>query len=280
MRIKRNDEAMSYFVPQVVGLFGHQFIDSGKPRIWNASGFPLVVGNECWLATAAHVVNDLRREVAAGRNDILKITDSWAGCSGTGRPISNPVRVEDLFVVGNDQDVCDLGAIRLNSLTVAALQGSGTTFLTESDWKESPHQPFDHFMMLGIPGEMVEERWSGNELVALRLPRGLFRLTKVDRPEDAKPTSHERFYGRISEGEKEGLTLTDISGVSGGPILGGTNVPGGVRFRVIALQSAWLAGIKTVTADYIGPLGEALSRKIGLGYYWERCSFDTGVAIA
>jgi hypothetical protein len=264
MKIKRNDADMSYFVPQVVGLFGHQFADSGKPRIWNASGFPLEIGNECWLATAAHVVNYLKQEVATGKSDILKITDSWAGPSGTGRPISNPVAIEDLFVVGEDEDVCDLGAIRLNSLTIAALKGSGTTFLTKSDWQASPHQPFDHYMMLGIPGEMIKEHWSGNELLGLYLPRGLFRLKKVDRPADARPTPHERFYGRICEGETEGVTLSDIRGVSGGPILGGTSVSGGVRFRVIALQSAWLAGVKTVTADYIRPLGEALSSRTKL----------------
>jgi hypothetical protein len=86
-------------------------------------------------------------------------------------------------------------------------------------------------------------------------------LSKVERPEDTKPTSHERFYGRISAGDKEGITIKEIKSVSGGPILAGNNVKGGVRFFVIAIQNAWRKEIKTVTANYISPPVNGLTNR-------------------
>jgi hypothetical protein len=134
MNIRRNDEAMKHFVHLVVGLVIYERVENGRLGNWFASGFPIQVGADAWLATAGHVVNELRRIMANGSFDRLYVVDSWVGPNGTGLPFRTRVAPDDLFVVGENADEVDLGAIKLDSLAVEALKRSNTGFVTESDW--------------------------------------------------------------------------------------------------------------------------------------------------
>jgi hypothetical protein len=258
MNIRRNDEGMSYFVPHVVTILVYQRHKSEIVN-WNASGFPIAVNGHWWLATAGHVINDLRELTKSGALKQITLCDAWTSPSGVGHPIPFPTSPEHWIVLGNDVDVLDLGAIRLGPLMVENLKQGKIEVVPERDWRNVPTE-FDHYFLLGAPGEMIKREPISGIPTVMSIARGVFRLTKVARPDVAKVTSHERFYGRISQGDPEAtVTLDGIEGVSGGPVFGGKNVPGGVRMWTIAVQSAWMRDARTITADYLVTLGQALA---------------------
>jgi hypothetical protein len=49
--------------------------------------------------------------------------------------------------------------------------------------------------------------------------------------------------------------------LSGGPIIGFDSATGGVRYRIVAIQSSWHSEKKTITADYISALMDLLKSR-------------------
>jgi hypothetical protein len=111
-----------------------------------------------------------------------------------------------------------------------------------------------------MPSQFVEVK-NGASSRDLELSKSLVSLavTEIPRPEFTNK-SEGLFYGQLS-----GLVadLTDINGMSGGPIFGfKRGEDGRMRYWVIALQSGWFPDKRIIFACRIRQLCEVLRKRI------------------
>ena len=143
-------------------------------------------------------------------------------------------------------DGLDYALIPLRPSFVLQLMAGGVSALGENAWTSVPDSP-DAYFLLGFPKQGAEitvtsDGGKGNVNVSLGTP--LLPIQPVNDPPDALKRGAERFYASvpIKTGNAGGktITLTDIEGMSGGPIFA-VQRAGNHRFRywVVAVQSGW-----------------------------------------
>jgi hypothetical protein len=236
----------------------HTEPDSNRSRGFrhgNGSAFALEVDGEWHLITAGHVIRDLKSIHATGKLAHLYLCDAWSDSSGIGRPIPLPMDPNRWSIIG-DADKLDCGIIQIGSLLAANLQQGQVVAFRESDWNSSPDD-FDFYALLGAPGELIvaDER-SGAPPAAYDVRRAILEVEKTERPTWVTPTPHERFYGRLAS--TTGVKVSQIEGMSGGPVLACGRQEDGFRCMPVAVQSGWYRDQKVIVADYLTPLVEAI----------------------
>jgi len=106
--------------------------------------------------------------------------------------------------------------------------------------------------MLGLPEEFVKYEQDGS--LGIVFPT-MIGVKALDNPlEGTKPTIYPRFVGQL----QEGLPLSSIVGMSGGPIFGFRYGPP-MAYWVVAIQSSWLRGQRTVFGCPLPVLAELLT---------------------
>lgn len=241
--------------------------DAYDPRVFCVSAFVVSVRDIWFLVTAGHILRDLEGRLQAGRRILhSKLIDALAS------PVSPPPIP---FTLGETPQsyVCvdgfDYGLIPLRPAFVDPLRAGGVVALAEKAWADIPDAPDGHFL-LGFPSQAIEcavtsHGEEGNVNVKIATP--LLPIHPVHDPPRVLQCSAPRFYGRVpvTTGDVGGrtVTLTDIDGMSGGPIFAVKRI-GQDRYRywVVAVQSSWERKSRVLAACLIQPLFEAIARCI------------------
>lgn len=241
--------------------------DAYDLKVFSVSAFVVSVRDIWFLVTAGHILRGLDSRLHAGRRIVKsRLMDGFA--SEESFP-TIPFALGDIPQWYIDDDGLDYALIPLRPAYVAPLIAGGVWALSESAWTNIPDSAEGYFL-LGFPTQAKEltVTWDGergNVNVSLRTP--LLPIQPTDNPPDVLKRGAARFYAKVpittSNVEGTQIALTDIDGMSGGPIFAVKNT-GDDRFRywVVAVQSGWAPKSRVLAACPIRPLMDAIERVI------------------
>lgn len=242
--------------------------DAYDLKAFSVSAFVISVRHIWFLVTAGHILRDLDRRLQAGRRIVKsRLIDGIA---------SNKSFPAIPFTLGDTpqwyvyNDGLDYALIPLSPSFALQLIAGGVSALSEDAWIDVPDSP-DGYFLLGFPNQGAEISITshGNEgNVNVRLGTPLLPIQPVDDPPDVLKRGNERFYARvpISTGQLDGktVTLTDIDGMSGGPIFAVQQADEDrFQYWVIAVQSGWTEKSRVLAACPIQPLVDAIVKCVG-----------------
>lgn len=258
------------------------YVLENKPNVAWLSGFLLgiPVGNVRWLVwmTAGHVMHDLDNLLRSSQVRGMRVT--WHDNFPHKDAQNIPCDYSSLHKIPIEMDGYDFGLISLAGFHAAPIMHARENQpLTEHHWTIDGFVGEEHYVV-GSPHEFSELRAvrSDGKIVdysasseSVSVP-----VTEIDPTIDGDENDFwqhtDNFYGRIIQVHREdGTLLTDMSGMSGGPIFGVRDIDDKhFEYRLIAIQSAWMPGAKTVRgmrfSKIIGVLREAIDRVISEGH--------------
>jgi hypothetical protein len=140
------------------------------------------------------------------------------------------------------------------------LQANGIVAVSQENWEKQHEVDFGLHMMIGLPQRVIESSaWKNQGLVhfeAFVRPMTI-DIEKLDElPAGARATRYPRFIGKI----RGDLPLDDISGMSGGPILGFSKKAD--KYWIIAIQSSWLSATKIVFGCPISIIADFVEKMV------------------
>ena len=217
------------------------------------SCFVLEIGDECFLVAAGHSLMALYAELPKRTGVKASLFDGWMRTASQ-EPIPFDLLGATRFVV--DENGLDLGVIHLPPLHVRNLRANGIKPFDEKGWREPPpSSEMVRYAVIGLPERFIERETMKSGAARVSVNPTFVYLEGVDAPEDMK-RSFPCFYGKLPDklyNPNAGVSLEDMAGFSGGPIIGFSKRPHGdgeLRYHLIAVQSAWRRDHRVV----VGPL--------------------------
>jgi hypothetical protein len=230
------------------------------------SGFLVRVQNFLLWMTAGHVVNKL--------NELVK-TPGVGGLKW--RFIDNhtdqnadfiPCDFSSLYQIALDHDGYDFSCIILPPyLSLPLLKSDQNVPISESFWKDY-HFEFNEMYLVGIPTQFTNsiQNDTANKLNILTLAERIsLPLQMAACPLD---TDYRKFWGYSNSVYAEvlpvhsdaGQIITNIAGMSGGPIFGIKWLDAErFTYQILAIQSEWLSDIKIIRAPFFYTIIDAIS---------------------
>lgn len=157
----------------------------------------------------------------------------------------------------SDEPEYDYGIIELSQYYREQLEKNNIQALNEEVWKILPPY-FDYYKLLGVPAKLVKPT---EDFQYIDLVIALCHVEHLEqKPDERFPnTDVPLFYGRI----ELGAGITDIRGMSGGPIFGfRESEDGQIRYWLVALQSTWLENFRYTKGCPTKILGDYLESQI------------------
>jgi hypothetical protein len=224
----RNPTLVGFFHRHVVPIY-FDLRNGAEGKQFILTAFVLSIEDQWLLLTAGHVITDVKKIRAAGWEiEQCKLID----CMGTGAKDKNlvPFDYDGSSPTALCEDPCyDYGVMFIRDNTRALLEANGVVALTERSWEEVPDpSEIEEYKVLGIPEQLAEPTTE----------RAFFHSTLhrveplSERPEGFAATDAPMFYGRIKLGE----VMTEVGGMSGGPIFAFATVDNRVRYWLHAMQ--------------------------------------------
>jgi hypothetical protein len=218
------------------------------------TSFVMSVQEQWLLVTAGHCIRDVRQNEASGwALDRTLLIDSIGMQAKHDHPVPFDWR-SALPSVPFEDEANDFGLLLVDDFTRRQLEVNGVRAITEQAWDFEPGDAFA-YLMVGAPSTLAQPAEPISRLTAV-----VAVVRAADqRPADLEETEAERWYGFV--GHPEGLS--DIDGMSGGPILGlRKNEAGELKYWLHAIQSAWHRPSRAIAACPMRPLGRFLSEVI------------------
>jgi hypothetical protein len=217
------------------------------PKPFCVTAFVICVHSLWFLSTAGHILSDLQGRLQAGRR-IIKAR--LIGGFEPGKHImSNPFALGEAKQRYEYTNGTDYAFICLRPHDIRLLRADGVEPLTEVHWSGIPSSmgtEVEH-MLLGLPTQaqkvMLTEASNGGRVnLDLRIPS--IPLSPEASPHGTPQNTNGRFYacvpvakGDFSDGT---ITVTDIDGMSGGPIFAvQRGQDNSLRYWIKAIQSGW-----------------------------------------
>lgn len=252
-------------------MFGRHFVsllvcyrpktgpDAGKEKCRNYSGFILTIRGIWHLVTAGHILEGLENAMHSGEVEITRsyLLDSYGSERVTDLP--NPIDFADIpktYLYDNEAGL-DFGLLLLRPYYQRLLEANKILPFSEIDWVKQPSR-FEALFMLGLPfqfnpGDVRPE--------GITIEPALIRVVQLDGPPadlpEAKETPYPRFWGRIPGM----IGLSDIDGMSGGPIYGlAYDKDRNLRYWAVAIQSGWFKKSGIVAANPVSVMGLIMER--------------------
>ncbi|HTQ39188.1 MAG TPA: hypothetical protein VMJ32_09165, partial [Pirellulales bacterium] len=215
-------------------LISLSWIDSGKEssdpgssddlKAFSVSAFVISVRNIWFLVTAGHIINDIESRRQNGRKIISARLIDGIGSSKSFPSI--PFDLDNCHCWSIYEQGLDYALIPLLPLYTKQLIAGGVQALDEGAWREVPND-LNGYFLIGFPTQVQTIRIDGNGqsgIVNVELNTPLLQVFPVyDPPEELKKVN-DRFYAKVPviQGEAGGRhsMLTDIDGMSGGPLFG------------------------------------------------------------
>jgi hypothetical protein len=250
-----NDPLLKHFLRHVVPIYFDLRRKDAKPVHLIYTAFLFSVYDHWMLMTAGHGITKIA--------ELRKAGYELANCAlldslGTEAKYFHPVPFDydhaDPQVPASAVG-WDYGVLFPTANHRELLEANGVRPLTEQ-WGNGEHPPeAEEYKLLGIPEQMTVETAPHR---ATLVPM-FVRLDRVSqRPEGFCDTTAPMFYGRLPSA----LPLTEIAGMSGGPIFAIARVNGDARYWLHAMQVSWLRGTPFVSAMLMQPFCQFLKEVI------------------
>lgn len=225
--------------------------DNHPKRVVNYSATVMSVSNYVFLLTAGHCVAEIEKILEGEEYEYIdsSIADVFGLEAVSDVPIPINLRHAARLAVDDEESGLDYGLIHLQTNQIRLLTKNGIVAIFEDNWNKQHTVNFDRFFILGFPAELALSTISADGKAQFAAAR--IGLEKADPPPGTKPTTFQRFVGKIA-GE---IPLNNIEGMSGGPIIGIDSRNPGV-YWVVAIQSSWLKTEKIIFGCKIPIIGE------------------------
>ena len=237
--------AMRWLSRHLVSLSCSHFVtkDRSDPRYFIISGF-LVSMNDMWyLATAAHVLDDIDQLLAdhPERTYAFQIVDFFDPESKHKLSVPFDYSSSHRFRTDHEAIGADVGLIYIAPFYRRQMEANPQTPIDERNWRiDMDFEPVVH-LIIGIPNEgvtPVREVVVGRDSIDYQrfIVVGLQVRQIHEPPEGLRKFDYPTFWAELSETPD----LKSIGGMSGCPILAfGKNKDGKVKYGVVAVQSGW-----------------------------------------
>jgi hypothetical protein len=254
-------DALRFFCQHLVGLSMKYTLPDGMREMRAYSGFLLEVRGVWFYATAGHSLVNLFQALPRCANVTTHLHDAW-GTNAVQSSIPFPLVDSWHVEVDEDESGLDVGLVVVEAIIRRNLEANGIRAFNEKAWRDPPLDMEAH-KLLGIPDQLTTKRIDHDQDIVLGVRPTLLSLTQVPAPpemEKSTPSFYGKLADRIADSETGG-TLDELSGLSGGPILGfRRNSEGQLKYWLVAVQSAWRRDLRVVR----GPLMSELARQVDL----------------
>ncbi|MBL8918112.1 MAG: hypothetical protein JNJ54_04555 [Myxococcaceae bacterium] len=236
-----------------------------QTEVWTC--FVMEVLGRWFLVSAGHCVRRMESILTATNYEVLEwgLYDGWASWS---RHSLVPFNFADArrYFVDDDELGLDVGVIEVDPLLQRTLAAGGIEPLTPTTWLNPPETFLRHFMV-GQPSELIRRVHEGPRLADCRLGPAMLAVEECPPPESmVKPVP--RFYAKVAGPMefKDGTVLSDLDGMSGGPIFGFHQRPDGqFAYYLVAVQGSWSEKHNVVAAARASWVGHALALAVDSG---------------
>jgi hypothetical protein len=215
------EKMLEFFCRHLVALcVTYRAVKDGMPveeqRFFAVPGVVICIRGFFSFLTAGHALKDLSLHLERGNIavELAVLVDTFGPDTISKQPIPFDLFNEPRFFIDNEQEGLDFGLIALKPYYVALLAKHRIKALFEENWINQHRVKFDAYTMLGLPEEFVKYEQDGS--VGIVSPTMIGVKVLNNPPEGKKPTTYPRFVGQLHEG----LPLSSIVGMSGGPIFG------------------------------------------------------------
>ena len=226
------------------------------------SCFVMEVMGQWFLVTAGHVIQRLEALQEHYDQVDYQLFDGWNPSSGElTTPVPFNLNEARKFKVDEDNGL-DLGCLEIPQFIRRSLEKHGIKALSEIHWKHDPRL-CERYFLLGLPTEFLDFRGKERVIEYMRLGATLIPADPVPEPQTMKK-EYERICGKVADQleDRDGRTLADIDGMSGGPIFGIRKVREGYAYSLVGIQSAWMKGLRVIAGTPALRLGLALEEQI------------------
>lgn len=217
-----------------ITLSCHQhLLEQSQPKILVFSGFVVDILGEWFCVTAGHIIQDIRKAIAAGATfDTWRLSDQTAGNEFNGTAIPYDFDERKWLAYDDREDGLDCAIVHLQGLCRVQLEAGGVTAIGQEAWSDHVTRS-DHWALLGVPSESVA--YDGKTFITARAV--LVPLIPADTPPIAGAKSKNQFYARPSEPSDSYFTNPD--GFSGGPVFSLVYSDEQFLYNLIGIQSSW-----------------------------------------
>lgn len=250
------------------------YLIEGVPKVCWFSGFLIYTNKLLIWMTAGHVLHKLDELLYCKK--VSGIKARWIDDYEDKKASFVPCDLSGLHRAQIDVEGYDLGIVTLRPFYAAPILKNGNKKpLTESYWIVNDGFKAEGYYLVGAPEEFTISKQINKDskkvdfkssATCIAIP--LIKEDQALHQSEGDFWQYENnFYGKICPIlNDDGSLLTDISGMSGGPIFGVQKInEKKYDYRLIALQSSWLPQSKfmrgTLFAKIIGPLESAISSK-------------------
>ena len=223
-----------------IGLSGVQETN-GQKNAHIFSSFIVDVDGLWILITAGHILRAIQSAINAGSSfDVWRLDDQMASeGNGVAFPVPFDFVLQDWFVLEDQAIGLDYAALHLSDYFIRHLKAGGVEPIEESAWGDYI-QEHDFWVLFGIPSETV----AYDEETQMAARFAVLPLEETDPPKGLISNSGNKFFAKISDLGN----ITDIDGMSGGPVFSLKKVGGVWNYHVIGVQSSWYKSQKILAA--------------------------------
>lgn len=216
------------------------------------SGFVVDVAGEWFYMTAGHILRDIRQALDAGSTfDIWRLGDQTAGNHFGNIAVPYAFDIEQWCVLEDANAGLDYAAVHLGGLYRLQLEAGGVAAIARNAWSDHLTE-YDHWVLIGTPAEAVS--YDGRNLISARVV--IAPLLSSDPPPLAEQKAQNQFYARLADGSEQ--FVSDVVGMSGGPVFMLKYVDGTWKYSIIGVQSAWYPSLRVVAVCPFATFGHAL----------------------
>jgi hypothetical protein len=223
-------------------------------KLFIFSGFLIEAGGLWFYVTAGHILRDIRTSIESGATfDVWRLGDQSAGHRFGDAAIPYGFDLDRWLVVEDSEVGLDYATVALEDIYCRQLRAGGCVPIGKDAWG-THMEPHDFWALVGIPSETVE--YDNQTMVSGRIV--IMPLEVAEAPEMAGRTAENKFFAHIVDAG----VVTDVNGMSGGPIFSLAKVDDAWRYKVIGVQSSWYRHDRVVAACPIASLGLELEKLV------------------
>lgn len=231
---------MSNLSKQLFASVGSHFVtmscvrrskDTQESEVVVFSGFLIEVLNVWFWITAGHIYRNLQTKISEGYVfDVWRLDDQTAGNEFNGAAIPFDFEPSKWVVVENEDIGLDYAAVYLHPFFCRQLEAGNARPIPKSAWGDHTLDS-DQWALLGMPDESVT--WDKRRLITGRVT--VLPIAPTEPPPGAGKRANNQFYARLTDLG----TVSDVSGMSGGPVFSLKKVGDEWRYHVIGVQAGW-----------------------------------------
>ena len=221
-----------------------------EEKILVFSGFLAEAGDAWFYVTAGHILRDVDTALRGGAKfDVWRLDDQTAGNHFKGAAIPYAFDIKKWLVIEDKTIGLDYAVVPLETTHCLSLQAGGAVPIDKEAWGDQVTE-YDQWALVGIPSETVA--YDQKTTITGRVV--VMPLDRADEPAGAGRKAENQFYARI----RDLGNVTDIDGMSGGPVFALKKIAGEWKYKVIGVQSAWYQSTRTIAACPFSSLGMEL----------------------